>query len=232
MPIETICEGCGRRLRVPDQHAGQQARCPACRRVYTVPRADPVARADHPTQPWQPRHDSVKWRLRIPDGQVFGPVEKRELDQWLAEGRISLMCQVQSEASAEWMPAAELYPVLLQSAQATDDLESRGVPRYSEFDPDALRHVTHGHFYSTPAPRRYLAAHRGGLMLGLGLLGLCCGIFGVLAWVLSSHDLHEMRAGRMDPRGHSLTLAGCILGIVSTVLWGLRFLGPVLVRML
>jgi hypothetical protein len=38
MPIEFVC-GCGRRLRVADQHAGKLARCPACRGLAQIPAA-------------------------------------------------------------------------------------------------------------------------------------------------------------------------------------------------
>ncbi len=37
MPIDTKCPGCGRLLRVGDEHAGLHARCPACSTIYLVP---------------------------------------------------------------------------------------------------------------------------------------------------------------------------------------------------
>jgi uncharacterized RDD family membrane protein YckC/RNA polymerase subunit RPABC4/transcription elongation factor Spt4 len=37
MAIDLNCSGCGKRLRVPDDSAGKQARCPACGRISTVP---------------------------------------------------------------------------------------------------------------------------------------------------------------------------------------------------
>ena len=39
MPIDTKCPGCGRLLRVGDEDAGRQARCPACSTIYVVPRS-------------------------------------------------------------------------------------------------------------------------------------------------------------------------------------------------
>jgi hypothetical protein len=39
MAIETICQSCNKTLRVADEHAGKQARCPACGTIYTVPSA-------------------------------------------------------------------------------------------------------------------------------------------------------------------------------------------------
>ncbi len=37
MPIDLNCSGCGQRLRVPDDSAGHQARCPACGEISEVP---------------------------------------------------------------------------------------------------------------------------------------------------------------------------------------------------
>lgn len=39
MPIEFSCSSCGTTLRVPDEHAGKQARCPKCQALNTIPAA-------------------------------------------------------------------------------------------------------------------------------------------------------------------------------------------------
>lgn len=71
-----------------------------------------------------------------------------------------------------------------------------------------------------------LKAHRGGMLLAFGIVGLfCCIIFGILAWVMGSSDLKEMAEGRMDPAGEGLTKAGKILGIIGCVLNILAILG-------
>ena len=59
--------------------------------------------------------------------------------------------------------------------------------------------------------------HRGTLILVLGILSLvCCTIFtGIPAWIMGNGDLKEIRAGRMDPAGETLTNVGRILGMVS-----------------
>lgn len=43
MPIEFLCDGCQQQLRVPDDSAGKQAKCPNCSAVLTVPVASPNA---------------------------------------------------------------------------------------------------------------------------------------------------------------------------------------------
>ena len=37
MPIEFVCPGCQNVLRVPDEHAGKQARCPECQLISQIP---------------------------------------------------------------------------------------------------------------------------------------------------------------------------------------------------
>lgn len=37
MPIEFLCPGCNRQLRVPDTAAGKQAKCPSCEQVCSIP---------------------------------------------------------------------------------------------------------------------------------------------------------------------------------------------------
>lgn len=75
--------------------------------------------------------------------------------------------------------------------------------------------------------------HRGTLVLVLGIVSLvlgtlglvCCtwvvaAVFGIIAWILGNSDLREMDAGRMDPSGRALTLAGKICAIVG-VIWAI-----------
>ena len=74
-----------------------------------------------------------------------------------------------------------------------------------------------------PPPRRQ--QHRGGLILVLGGLSLtACGLFGPFAWIMANHDLHAMKAGRMDPAGEGSTRAGRVCAIVGTLKLPLEFL--------
>jgi predicted Zn finger-like uncharacterized protein len=81
--------------------------------------------------------------------------------------------------------------------------------------------------------RRRVAPHRGGLILTFGILSLAlgffiCGLFlpgfGIPAWIMGNKDIREMRAGRMDREGESMTNIGRILGMVAC---GLSVLGIV-----
>lgn len=37
MPIELTCPGCGKQLRLADEHAGKPGRCPACQATFQIP---------------------------------------------------------------------------------------------------------------------------------------------------------------------------------------------------
>jgi hypothetical protein len=57
-------------------------------------------------------------------------------------------------------------------------------------------------------------------VLVLALLGIAigCPVFSFIAWAMGSIDLREMRAGRMDPSGESLTQVGHVLGMIVSLL--------------
>ena len=64
-----------------------------------------------------------------------------------------------------------------------------------------------------------MKSHRGGAVLALGIIGIVvCFVTGIIAWVMGSNDLREMKEGLMDPEGEGLTRAGMICGIVGTVI--------------
>jgi ribosomal protein L37E len=73
--------------------------------------------------------------------------------------------------------------------------------------------------------RRDSEPHRGGLVLALGIIGICGAfcplvglVFGILAWILGQGDLSKMKRGQMDPSGEGITQGGWICGIIATVL--------------
>ncbi|MEZ6109643.1 MAG: hypothetical protein R3C99_01115 [Pirellulaceae bacterium] len=133
MPIETLCPGCGRKLRVAEEHAGKQARCPVCGTIYSVgavsasetpASADRVAPAPSsqdqvgtnkpvaaPASTYVEPRPADDWYMRTPEGQTYGPVTKAELDRWLGEGRVSHDCDLRN-GSAAWQSAEVVFPSL------------------------------------------------------------------------------------------------------------------------
>lgn len=242
--IETQCAGCGRVLRVPTAHSGKQARCPVCGNISIIPgvvlaknRAFASSTLPPPDlgAPSSPRG----WSMRTPEGQIYGPIPRSELDQWVADGRVTSECELQegpidaeaatSDASSSdsisggeshpWLAADRLYPqlrpVVWTPPQPTSQAAASSLghaPRPSQYSP-AIGLAGMRATYVTP--------HRGGMILILGILGIAvgCPIFSLMAWVMGSSDLRDMRAGRMDRSGEGVTQVGCMLGAVLSMLW-------------
>ncbi len=74
---------------------------------------------------------------------------------------------------------------------------------------------------ASPYVSQHSVAHRGGLILALGICSIICNLClvpGILACVLGSADLKQMKIGRMDRAGEGLTRTGMIMGIVMTTI--------------
>ena len=118
--MELTCTGCHNRLRVGDDAIGKRVRCPQCNEIQYIP-------VEH--RPPQPAGGPISslagatrmggavvetWRMKDVRGNEYGPVPRSELDQWVAEGRVTATCEVMSSASGRWIWASDVYPVLRQ----------------------------------------------------------------------------------------------------------------------
>lgn len=234
MPIDIRCPGCSRTLRVGDQYAGRQVRCPACQTVSAAPAQEP--QGGGLGAPLSDRA-AATWHMRTPEGATYGPVSWDELSAWAAQGRMEAECELAEQASSPWRPASEIFPALaavrqkaLASAAAGPAIHPWTAAQTasagwsapasdSPYSPSASAASAGSPFGATAAG--YVVPHRGGLILVLGLVGFVigCPIFSLMAWVMGSHDLREMRAGRMDRSGEGLTQVGQILGMIQSLLW-------------
>lgn len=152
--------------------------------------------------------------LRLENGTAYGPVTRAELDKWVEEGRVTAKSQVGQTHSDVWQNAAELYP-WLRPAEAS---VGPSPPAKNPFA-DAPVSGSFNNPYSSPVggARPVLPAHRGGLVLALGIIGvLFCNLLGPFAWAMGQNDLRAMRQNQMDPGGMGMTQAGMILGIIAT----------------
>ena len=206
--VELSCPTCGRTLRVAQQHAGKQIRCPACQQISIAPGGDRNNGKEPSVGSEIAAGNATSWHVRMPEGPIYGPVPWHEVQSWAAEGRIVADCELAEAASGPWRRADELLPFL---AAGIAQPEPSSAPNSYPWPPAANGSQSLG----------YVAPHRGGLVLVLGLLGFVgtCPIFSFLAWIMGSHDLREMRAGRMDRTGESATLAGMIFGMIISILW-------------
>mgnify|MGYP003877175791 CR=1 FL=1 len=127
MPIQVVCTGCKKTLRVADKHAGKRAKCPNCQQVIEIPAASgdaesPAAMHDRglqspsSTSPKQESGSSDQWYVQTESGEQFGPISRNELDVWVSEGRVDSSCQVLQEHWDQWKWAEEVYPQLAHSA--------------------------------------------------------------------------------------------------------------------
>lgn len=229
MAIETHCQGCQKLLRVADEHAGKNARCPSCGTIYTVPGGAPVsgfgsgpahpsaASAQMPSQ-WSQPKPTERWLLKTADGLSFGPVPREELDRWLTEGRITPQAQVKQEGGFTWLPATQVYPQLQAAAQPAGNPFADSLATQNPYAPPAG-----GGAYNWPTgSRRYREQHRGGAILAMSIVGIfICGFLTIAAFIMAIIDLNKMNKGTMDPSGKGLTIAGLVIssiGLAVTVL--------------
>ena len=228
MAIESICQGCGRKLRAADEHAGKKARCPQCRTIYTVPPAvTPSSFRDSGGTA------ADAWYLETDGGQTYGPVSRSELDAWFNQDRLTATSRVRQEGGIS-QSAIELYPSLAEGMPAQPQANPFAEQKSS--NPYAAPQHSEGHAAVQAAGPH--AAHRGGMVLTLGILSLCCNFLccccflsfipGICAWTMGRTDLQQMSAGRMDPSGRSTTQAGMVLGIIGTVISTLAIIFQVL----
>ena len=68
---------------------------------------------------------------------------------------------------------------------------------------------------TSSSPSGNINPHRGVLIFITGLLGFCCFLFGIAAFVLAKSDLAGMESGSVDPAGRSLTKVGMTLGLIG-----------------
>jgi hypothetical protein len=128
-------------------------------------------------------------------GHQHGPVDDEEMRARARDGRLRPADHVWTEGMSAWAPAGSV----------TGLFPAEGV---------------------TAAPRAvYYAPHRGGPILGLGILSVLLAFLlgigvipGVVAWVGGNKDIREIGEGRVDPAGRGMVVAGRILGVIGTIL--------------
>ena len=217
MAIETECQGCGRRLRVADEHAGKLAKCPQCQAVYTVPRSPVAASWGAGLATSSSLSPDDRWHLRTVDGLTFGPVARAELDRWMSEGRVTPQSQILHEGDGQWQWAGQIYPHLQNVA---DSPFKPGVATVAAMPDGSVNPYAPSAGISAPySYPRYPEQHRGGAILTLAIVGLIlCQFLAIAAVIMALVDLGKMNRGIMDPAGKSQTIAGLVIGSISIAL--------------
>lgn len=187
-----------------------------------------------------PRADMDRWLTEgrvTPDSQLL----QEGSEKWQWAGQV----YPQLAASGFKLPAAT--GPSLASAYAPSTQPFGNASAGSAFNPGATNPSSGNPFgtanpfsessvqqnpYSMPAyggmPQqfsRHYKPHRGVLILVLGILGLSvCGLLGFAAAFMGLADLREINAGRMDPSGKGLTIAGMVMGWIAVGIMALSLL--------
>lgn len=148
MPIDIQCNQCKKRFRVPDKFGGRRIKCPNCQEPIEVPAAgaaeagqkpaegsgvgpvpalaekpaptdSSVEAAPGPAREVEPE-DEGQWYMQTDDGEQYGPVDREELNAWVAEGRIDGTCQLLCDGWDQWKWADEIFPELAEEASTED----------------------------------------------------------------------------------------------------------------
>lgn len=185
------------------------------------------------------------WLLRTPEGISYGPVRRSELEDWVRQGRVTADCDVRHVSDPLWQAADTIFPAVAPwpagvLATSVARASSKAGQARSALYPAATTRSAAARGESRTAapastdlpdePSDTQLPDRGILVLTLGIVGLVvmCPVFSIMAWVMGTTDVQEMRAGRMDLRGLTTTQWGRILGMIGAMICvGLALLGTV-----
>ena len=170
------------------------------------------------------------WYMKTPEGQIYGPVAREQLDDWCDEGRITDDCQVREGVQAVWQSAHIISPSLITPrSRATASSAAYGQQYGPVHQAGGVQTGTSLRTGYAAGRSGYQQPHRGGLIITLAVLGwVSCPIFSVMAWSMGSDDLNKMRTGLMDGAGMGLTQAGQVMGMINSILYLVGLAGIVL----
>lgn len=228
MPIDTLCPGCQAKLRIGDEFAGQEARCPRCDKVYVVPAAPvvpepaaappapPVVRAHTPVAQVEldaPAPRVVEAPVLAPPAAQLSPADGSHWFLRTPEGPI-------------YGPATEVdFQRWVQEGRVTPDCfvsagDNTWRPALEVF-PELAAPRQKVSLRASAVEKLRKQPHRGALILILGIMGIVttCPIPSIMAWVMGSYDLGEMHMGRMDESGQGMTNVGRMLGMIFSMVY-------------
>ncbi len=115
------------RAKSKDREAGREKR--AAEQNIDQPRDAEDVQADESArvkkggtgEPRRKRPEARKplWRMRTPDGEIYGPATAAELDEWVVEGRVDAACEISTD-DLDWFPADVRYPELAAADRILD----------------------------------------------------------------------------------------------------------------
>jgi len=159
--------------------------------------------------------ESSEFMLKIPEGRVYGPITYDSLQQWVIEGRIDEECALRVSGTAEWISPSSLFPILTLPVEL-----AAGYPFHRTVRPEQKA--------------KYFRPHHAPSILLLAIIGLfgACPIFGIMAWWFANDELVQIESNTIDPSGKPSLLWSYFMGMASTLIYGLTFLGLLLVGLM
>jgi hypothetical protein len=168
---------------------------------------------DEPVMPEEARfridESTDRWLMKTPDGVIYGPVARHELDEWESEGRVSNQCLIQRDGQTHWQSALVIYPHL--SGAAVIPPRSATSPRASV----PQRAATGTRRRDSNALRR----NNGPAVLAMGIVGIVLmpfPVFAMIAWAMGSSETRAMDRGEASREGGVLVNIGHYMGIFGT----------------
>lgn len=241
MPIDTRCPQCQAKLRIGDEFAGQQARCPLCNEIYLVPATSAPPSAELAETPSEAGQVEPQPGIQIDTAPIAiapSPAATTVVAPILLPPPDGTQWYLRTPEGPVYGPTtAEVFDRWVQEGRVTPDCEvcagdnlwqpaAQLFPRLTAGKPGPARPLQPDSWSPTQKP------HRGTLILALGLLAIVttCPVAAVMAWVMGSSDLLDMQNGRMDPGGEKPTQVGRVLGMILSLIYvGVAVIGTFVV---
>lgn len=187
------------------------------------------------TQAWMeastvpPNHTTLQlpsggaWYVRPTSRGQYGPVDEHTVRRWITEGRVTYYSLLWCEGWADWRPAAEIFPSLVQDLTAQ---QSSGTVSYKQNNPQIAPSVKNNR---TSIPPRLIASGiamvvLGLLDLGLSLITVVSGdfdpdhLFAGILWFGIGATVTAGGLSAISANYYPLAQIGAIVAILSTCL--------------
>lgn len=254
MPIDSLCSGCGKTLRVNDEFIGRKARCPICGFVYVVggvgvveaaqgqivsdPTTVETAHAAEPvTQsigtnettltsevPIQSFNPVASFFVRTPNSIVYGPTDTETVLDWINQKRLDDTCHIREQSSEQWLGIAAWR---FQFRKLQNPMSSQVYQPQNQFGAVPL---------STVQSAGNIKPGNGMVVLVLGIVswvlcptGLGAWICGILAIIFATVEVGKIRDGQSPRSEKTLVLIGMWLGIANLMVWALSIVGIIVI---
>lgn len=166
-------------------------------------------------QPPQVSSSDSYW-MQAANGQIYGPVDRNNLDRWFREGRVGADYQIRQGELGPWQPAIQFQPVSTATGYAQPSpFAATGAynsTQNSAFNPYVAAPMT---TQARPAQQ----SEKGVMVLVFGVLSwVFCFGFGIAAVVVGGQALREIDAGVGHPNERVMLKIGYWLGLISIVM--------------